>query len=212
MHQFDNYEARNVPWAPCDPWGHFPKCQGEQMAGRISCTLVYRGMHGRKDRVALPLTSTRGGIIVRSNIEPHCVYGDDGSTWNAPGGCWPRWCDPKDPWAGGQSGHRCGFGGRDEVRAAWHPKDLKTMLELFQDHSQPYKSPQFYSGYNELVYSSEQWNHQLPHAIEAFFLLHGHDDQAARNAHQEFLAMYHVSAKDVPLLTLDPSNWWEPFL
>lgn len=48
------------------------------------------------------------------------------------------------------------------------------MLGLYVDHSQPYKTPQYFSGYNELVFDAKAWNGNMPNTIWAFFLMRGH--------------------------------------
>lgn len=116
---------------------------------------------------------------------------DNGQNWNS----WP-----------------CGFGVAHQVRRAWKPEDLKTMMEMYITHSQPYKPPAFYSGYNELVYASADWNARLPDTIEAFWYLKaswGH--QQVMEAHQRFLSKYQLTAADVPLLQFDPGDWQHPF-
>ena len=150
MHQFDNFEARDKQWAPCDNSPQYP-CNGGSFSGRISTFLIFRGMHARRDRVAIPLISMGGGVVVDPNIKLKCAYGDDGSTYKAPGGCYQQWCDAHNPFRGG---HPCGFGGANQIDHAWHSYDLSAMLRLYNEHSQHYKRPQFYSGYNELVYDA----------------------------------------------------------
>lgn len=78
-------------------------------------------MGTRRDRVALPLISNAGGVIVNPSIQIKCAYGDDGSTWRAPGGCYDHWCDPNNPWQKGgdaNGGKPCGFGPRDKINHA----------------------------------------------------------------------------------------------
>ena len=86
------------------------------------------------------------------------------------------------------------------------------MLRFYNEHSQPYSWPNFYSGYNEVVYASDPWISKLPHTIEAFFLVKGHDDWNTRDAHRRFLSKYELDEHDVPLLEFDPANWDQPFV
>lgn len=83
------------------------------------------------------------------------------------------------------------------------------------ERSQPYRTPQFYSGYNELVYGSHEWNGKMPRTIEAFFVVKSQwtNTQNGRTAqrHQQFLRRYGLSADRVPLLTFDASNFEYPF-
>ena len=218
MHQFDNYESRQEPWAPCNPG----QCR-DGFVGRISCFVAFSSMRERRDRIAVPLIGYSGGIVVSASIDglrPRCGYGDDGSSYrkSTDYGCLDQWCTASDPFRGGEYGKPCGFG--SHVTHAWHPDEIGKMLELYGEHSRPFKSPQFYSGYNELVYASDSWNSHLPQTIEAFFLVkvsdaHGsqvtiHDVQATVGRHRNFLRRYDLSADHVPLLTFDPARWDRP--
>ena len=85
-----------------------------------------------------------------------------------------------------------------QVSHAWQGKHLGKMLELYRHHSQPYRSPGFYSGYNELVYASNSWNPRLPHTVEAFFYVRGQDwDRNGPTAekHRQFLRQYAQQTK-----------------
>jgi len=211
MHQFDNFEANGRPWAPCDNSGQY-RCKANDFNGRISTMIIFKSMHERRDRVAIPLIGWGGGIVVNPNIKLKCAYGDDGSTFRAPGGCYNSWCDPDNPFHGGSP---CGFGGANAVDHAWHSYHLSSMLKLYNKHSQHYKSPQFYSGYNELVYDASEWNQHLPGTVEAFFGLftqNGYNPNGqTASQHRAFLRMYGISDQDVPLLDFDPRNWNAPF-
>ena len=59
------------------------------------------------------------------------------------------------------------------------------------------KSPSFYSGYNELVYSSSEWNDHLPNTIEAFFVIPSAGDWNAifttQKRHRSFLYTTHTA-------------------
>ena len=103
------------------------------------------------------------------------------------------------------------------------------MLKQWLSHSQPYKPPGWFSGYNEAVISTASWNEDLSSTIEAFYVLgnatgawRGGLGQAfgsadidrvgfAEEQHRRFLAEHHVAAEDVPLLRFDPGNWGDPF-
>lgn len=213
MHQFDEFESHDEPWAPCDTHGHGPQCHGHRnFAGRISCMLVFQQLRARSDRVAVPMISLAGGIVVDPSVPIKCAYGDDGSTWRAPGGCFPSWCDRHHPQLPGQ--RYCGLGGKDAINAAWRPLDLDVMLRLHMEHGQPYHKPRFYSGYNELVYDSRTYNGALPRTIEAFFVVKSrwiNPEGQTFQRHRRFLAQYGKSAEQVPLLIFDPHNWEAPF-
>jgi len=216
IHQFDEFEARNKPWAPCDHT-HQYQCHENSFGGRMSTSLIFRAMKERLDRVRIPMISWGGGVVVNPTISIKCAYGDDGSTWRAPGGCYHDWCNPQHPCRNNDCHHNhpCGFGAKDRINQAWRPSDLGTMLQLYNQHSQHYRSPQFYSGYNELVYAGSEWNGHLPHTVEAFFGCFSHNgynhNGPTASKHRAFLREYHVSADDVPLLDFDPSDWVHPF-
>ena len=70
-----------------------------------------------------------------------------GATYKAPGGCWQPFCDPSNPeQSQSTDGSLCGFGGNDAVRNAWRPEDLRTVLDLYAEHSQPYREVRAGSG------------------------------------------------------------------
>ena len=70
-----------------------------------------------------------------------------GATYKAPGGCWQPFCDPSNPeQSQSTDGSLCGFGGNDAVRNAWRPEDLGTVLDLYAEHSQPYREVRAGSG------------------------------------------------------------------
>ena len=98
----------------------------------------------------MPSDEDDAKMLTHSWLAAYSSPGCSASTYRAPSGCYEQWCDPQQPWDG-HDGNPCGFGGRDEIDRNWHPYDLDKMLELYTLHSQPYKPPQFYSGYNELV-------------------------------------------------------------
>jgi len=215
IHQFDGYEAS---------WNEQWKCPlNGQFGGRLSAMLAFRGMRARRDRVAVPLINNDGGVVVSPSIPIACAYGDDGSTYRArENGCYAQWCQRKDPHAGSGTGGRkpCGFGSRGQINAAWRPSDLDVMLGLYNEHSQPYRTPSFYSGYNELVYGCRAWNERLDRTIEAFFIVQTNtpidltNNPTARR-HRDFLqhtpGLSLSSADQVPLLIFNPRDWESPF-
>ena len=194
-----------------------------EIVDRISTMIIFQSMRERHDRVAVPMIFARGGgVVVSPNVWDgnltglQCLYGDDGATYQVPGGCWKPFCDPSHPERSqSKDGSLCGFGGNDKVRNAWRPEDLSTMLALYGVHSQPYRAPSWFSGYNELVWSSKEWNAHLPSTIEAFFLIANQEEQyystigVVARAHEDFAR--HYRTRDVPLLAFDPTNFNCPF-
>lgn len=218
MHAFDRIsEAQWAPWAACDAHGHGPQCHNGY-TGRMSCFLSFQRMRDRRDRVAVPFPQWGGGVVASPTLRLKCAYGDDATTAHTWNGCYGQWCDRNDPWKHGSGGSPCGFGSAGQVHANWHPEDLDKMLSLWNRYSQHYQAPGWYSGYNELVYDSSEWNRHLPHSIEAFYIMaehcelswwRTHDDTIHR--HQAFLRQYGVSANEIPLLCVSPSKWDAPF-
>jgi len=197
-------------------------CQGSFIHGRISSSIIYRGLSERADRVAVPLPfGRRGGLILRpSHARLDCFYGIDGGTYRLNRaelpGCSSSFCDPTQPWQGGQL---CGFNGCPAT--AWRPADLRQALELHKQHGASYHAPGFHSGYNEAVLSSRHHNEHLPRSVEAFFVLSGASAVTAdlgygiridvADAHRRFLEAFGLSATQVPLLRFDPTDWDAPF-
>ena len=62
-------------------------------------------------------------------------------------------------------------------------------------------------GYNEFQIDGGWWGRHLPDTVEAFV----GDSAEARQQHAAFLRQYGLSADQVPLLSLDVGNWYEPF-
>lgn len=109
----------------------------------------------------------------------------------------------------------CGFVGAPAT--AWHPRDLKLLLQMHQKYGARYAPPGFHSGYNEVVISSASFNAALPGIVDAFFVPAGsfyNGDASGVNAmrvHRDFLSRYHLTEAQVPLLKFTPGNWDAPF-
>lgn len=75
--------------------------------------------------------------------------------------------------------------------------------------------------YNEVIVSSDAWIEQLPHSVEAFFVVEcgsGPDSQrciegqaSTRRTHRDFLRKYGLSERDTPLVQIRPRRWDAPF-
>ena len=216
MHQFDKFEAEDAPWEVCEgknDQSHW--CGGGSMIGYLSAFIAFRKMHERADRYGVPLIGYSGGVVANPRVPISCAYGDDATTFFA--GCRDNSrCNRHRPWDGGNkwADWPCGFGPANSVNMAWNPEDLDVVLRFYTQHSQPYKDPQFYSGYNEVLYAADVWNDMLPHSIDAFFILkEPRSDNHAQtlSAYEKFLRKYGFDAEQVPLLTFDPFNWDAPF-
>ena len=71
-------------------------------------------------------------------------------------------------------------------------------------------------GYNEVVLSFDVWRAQLPNTIEAVFYptsgrCVGYDDCEGRTRRVHAALEQAFPDSHVPLLTLDPMNWLQPF-
>ena len=90
-----------------------------------------------------------------------------------------------------------------------HTRGPRHTLDTPHDLAQP----SFFSGYNELVWSSKEWNAHLPSTIEAFFVIRNGEQYStggvAALAHADFVSHFHT--RDVPLLAFDPANFEQPF-
>ena len=229
MHQFDGLELVDRPWEFCE--GPSCRCQGQMVPGRVSAMIIHQRLRDRGDRAAIPLPfDDRGGVLLRPTaVSLECMYGIDGGTfrWQSVDhpGCSDDFCDAASmslaP-TGDSSESRwlaCGFMG--STATAWHPADLKLLLQMHMERGASYKWPGWHAGYNEVILSSEKVNAALPGSIEAFFVMEGQavfslNDPFAhtvdmRVAHREFLRLTGLSADRVPLLDFRPSNWEEPF-
>jgi len=205
MHQFDNFEDKQKPWL----------CQMDgKWDGRVSAMIAFRRMKDRHDRDGVPLINWGGGVVVDPRRKIKCCYGDDASTYLAQRGygCYTSYCDRNHPFAKGNWGKPCGFGPKESFRTSWHAQDLDKMLELYVHYSQPYRSPQWYSGYNEVIYGYTEWNNYMPNTVEAFFTIAGdHVGSRDYGYYQKFLTEYRVAKDDIPFLKFDPDRWDGPF-
>ena len=224
MHQWDGQEdhTHKKPYRACL---ENCMCQGQFIHGRLSSMIIYKALHERRDRKAVPMPfGNRGGLLLNpTKVQFDCLYGIDGATYHldraALPGCSSTFCD-----ASAESvdyGGGCGFQG--EPATAWAPKDMKLLLQKHKDHGYRYHAPGWHSGYNEAVFNARAHNARLPHSVAAFFVLKGesavtvigkngygsHIDVV--QAHGDFLRTYGISASQVPLLQFDAHNWVEPF-
>ena len=196
---------------------------------RISCMVIYRAMSERADRVAIPLISYEGGLVLAAEkLTPLCVFGADGATMNyncrQPGekhskgcvsGCGdpPEWCSINAPILP-LNNCPCGFmncGGRPRP---WKPEHVGYVLERHQEIGMKYRKPGYHSGYNEVVVDAAPWRGQLPGVVRAFFFVDGGPEKLerkARQAHIAFLRRYRLEPSDVPMLRLRPTEWAAPF-
>ena len=221
LHQLDGWETDAAPWKPC----HSVSGRACGRYGdRISCMLVYRSMGDRKDRLAIPLISLDGGLVIRPEVNRVlCVFGGDGASLNnncdPPGihdgcipGCGtnPEWCSKSRPLLANNC--RCGLFNCNGRPRPWRASDAGFVMEQHEKYGPDYSEPGFHSGYNEVVLESRRWEANLPQAVQAFFFIRGASDEAAiRRAHANFLAEYSLAAQEVPLLQLDPGRWDDPF-
>lgn len=108
---------------------------------------------------------------------------------------------------------RCGFFNCNGRPRPWRPEDLGYVLEQHREHGLPYRSPQFHSGYNEIVLAVDTWNRHLPKVVTAFFIVEGsskQQEQRVRDTHKAFLKELGKTAAETPLLMLRPQNWEAP--
>jgi hypothetical protein len=92
---------------------------------------------------------------------------------------------------------------------AWPLKDIGGRLRSSSDGVKTYinQNSRGELGYNEFQIDGGWWGRHLPDTVEAFV----GDSAEARQQHAAFLRQYGLSAGQVPLLSLDVGNWYEPF-
>ena len=232
IHQFDGWEDPLRLWKPCptrcddDDFHNFCNQCGFH-GDRLSVSVIYAQMADRADRKegGIPLVSFDGGLILNADeVTPLCAFGADGATLNSncdpPGrhgtcipGCGdpPLWCERNQPLL--MNNCRCGFFNCNGRPRPWRPEDLGYVLEQHREHGLPYRSPQFHSGYNEVVLAVDTWNRHLPKVVTAFFIVEGsskQQEQRVRDTHKAFLKELGKTAAETPLLMLRPQNWEAP--
>ena len=193
---------------------------------RMSASVMYGEMGEREDRKngGIPLVSYDSGMVLdASKLNLLCVFGGDGATLNnncnPPGkhgrcvpGCGdpPLWCDIHQPLL--MNNCPCGFVNCNGRPRPWKPEHLGYVMEQHRERGVPYKTPQFHSGYNEVVFDSAKW--PMPHAVLAFFVVEGsgnREQDEAREVHAAFLKEFKLTAAQMPLLRLRPKEWDAPF-
>ena len=211
-------------------------CNGQRMVERmrrVSGSLIFKGMNtGRSDRVkfGLPLFSYDGGVVLNpKHTMIGCAYGADGhidDSYKVADGCGGPRCDGSNPYI--EPNHcLCGFYNCGGSIVPWSASDLGPMLQEFVQSSSRYTGFGSYSGYNEIVIDSGTWLSNLPHSIEAIFLVDCSKRQRntpysasksceqaqanARRVHAAFLAAYGVPESKFPLLRLSQHEWDAPF-
>lgn len=153
LHQFDGLETDGAPYRMCI---ERCQCQGMQLHGRISSSIISAALHERRDRRAVPLPfGSRGGLLINPNAaQVSCLYGIDGRTidygpsWEdsstVPPGCSRSRCKRSDGL--GQEGWRydgwhgmtgrCGFDGQPAI--AWSPSEMDMLLQAHLEHGVPW--------------------------------------------------------------------------
>lgn len=226
MHQFDDTDAAGEPWLPCPQtcWGK--RCWCADLGDRISATVILASIptaiSGQRPQLPLFSPDAAGFIVNPQRASILCSYASDAGTSHktcAPpfeDGCvpgcvslhayyddggnrirnWPGWCgeeNPADPHRGDQCPMR--------------PDQLGQMVKAITA-----------GHYNEVVVDADSFAKALPWSVEAFFFpVGGHGGSAAaaeakaREAHTKFLQHYQLTARDVPILRLDVTNFHEPF-
>ena len=215
--------------------------------------MLYAGLKA-KDAV-MPTFSLDGGVVLRpSKTRAFCGYATDGSTDD--NGQHPNHCDHVDPatclpscgnppdWCLASNAHEEGFWntcgldwGRSGIRP-WRPEDFSGpggLLDVFVQNGQPFGGIGNWKGYNEVVVDTNTWLKELPHSVEAMFIVEcddwernteyppgshgwgtaqtcGEAHERARNMHQKFLRTYDLDAVQFPLLKLRTRNWDKPFV
>ena len=230
-----------VPWLPCPEDSWCSKFADRFSASVVSRRSPYMLSDGAPGVILAPATVSRALLCAWANdghsmteeltcMPPGAVWmGRDVGHWrfessaNCTPGCYRpltaqelarnttrpprkvRWCRPG-------SGAWC----------PWRPDSLSDMLEQSerqnrerQKHSRWATSCNQQGGcrYNELVLAAEQWVHDLPGTIEAFFVPKGSPHaERTRILHSQFLRQFEPlpAAVEPPLLEMDLANLEAP--
>ena len=232
IHSFDEWEDPVRRWLPCpqtcDHDDYNGACHACSWKGdRISASVIHSQLGERRDRRdgGIPLVSTEGGLILDpASVTILCVFGADGATLNSncqpsgqsagcvPGcGNPPDWCDVDQPLL--MNNCRCSFHNCNGRPRPYQPEHLGYVMEQHKLHGIEWKSPQFHSGYNEVVLDGTDW--PAPQVVLGFYIVEGGTPQQeakTREVHRKFLEEYDTrSEADTPLLVLRPQNWAVPF-
>ena len=145
----------------------------------------------------------------------------------------PNWCDPSDLGKGGWPGYTCGFMYGPGGIGAWRASDVPALLREQETRGGEYNGIGGFKGYNEFVLAADAWRDNLPHSVEAIFLVDctpgqqnlgydganggtadscGQAHEAGRSMHAAFLKAYDLSADYFPLLIFRQLEWDAPFV
>jgi len=106
----------------------------------------------------------------------------------------PQWCEDRP-----NPGADC----------AWQPSDFAKLKEQIKIHA---IDEQASSWYSELVFDDRSWSSHMPDTIEAFFVTSTTTDKDFTISQwQSFRQEYGKTSEEVPLLSLDLSNFETPF-
>lgn len=210
LHQFGHCEDDENPtstkcYLPCPP--DVDACR--KSADRMSTTLLSASVKDTNGNIPIYL-KVGGGVIVRPNTaELLCGWSADGGT-NARQcaplyvsdtcvpGCYgtgingaPVWCEDRE-----NPGNDC----------PWKPDDFSLLKTKIVSHAA--EGP---DNYNELVFDAKSWSEHVADTIEAFFVTSTTDAAFTITQRQMYLEEYQKAPEDVPLLSLDLSNFEAPF-
>ena len=152
----------------------------------MSASIVFSAL--KKADITIPLFGKEktGGLIFRPGLTRiRC-----GKAVDSAGHC-GAWCTITDvnvPWEESL-----------DKLCSWRPQNIGLQLERRSIREARYGS----LGYNEIIVDAVSWRSQLPAVIEAIY--------GDRALHRRFLDEYGLDAKRLPYLTLNRSNWENPF-
>ena len=231
IHQYDGMEDPQKPWGPCRPGACTQQRQRERQA-RVSASMIFGGMfhEGRRDRRALPLFSYDGGVVLSpAHTKVNCGYGADGhidDSYKISDGCGGPRCSAAAPVVQ-PNNCLCGFANCGGSIMPWRAEDLGPLLATFAQRGARYTGYGAYNGYNEIVLDAATWLRNLPHSVEAMFVVDcaprarntpysasrtcAGAQQTARRNYDAFVAEYGLSEATFPLLRLSPDELERPF-
>lgn len=191
MHAFDGWEDSTAPWAPAT---------NGPGATEQSGSFVFAAQHVAGEPLPLIGGGVYGGIVFRPGVTRiNCGKAKDSAgtcaVWHPDGT--DVWCptvsDDELPaevdW--GEPADTCG--------RAWRPQDFGAYLHRLTAWQQHWHR----LWYNEIIIDAPHWRERLPDVIEAIF--------GNRELYDSFVSHYHLDEARFPLVSVDMSDWEQPF-
>lgn len=188
LHCFDGYEDHGQPWQP----NH----------AEISSSLIFNDQEISGKSIPV-FSCSHGGIILRPGFTTRVICGNGGDSGGSCHDFCPRVSAIGDVTSYNYPGDGCG--------GSWRPADFGMYLQ----RTTMWQKRNARSFYNEVIIEGairdSTWLANLPTTVEAFFQVQGEAMGTVERHHAAFVQSFDIRASDVPLLTLDLSDWDRPF-